>query len=199
MSDNKKLCSYTGCSRPHRARSYCNGHLQMLKRGQPLVPIMERVPSDLGPAQIIDRYAVKKDGCWGWARNLSSEGYAIYSIKREQHYAHRVSYEAHNGPIPDGLFVDHMCHNRSCTNPAHLQLVTNKENHENRPGPQANSTTGVRGVSRIKRSGKYEAYLKHWGKRIRVGNFSTITEAEAAVVAKRNELFTNNLMDRVTS
>jgi len=144
-------------------------------------------------------FAIKRNGCWGWSGTLSSEGYARFSLDNVSYYGHRVSYELHSGPIPAGLFIDHKCHNRGCVNPAHLQTVTNKQNHENRPGPQANNTSGVRGVSRIKESGRYFAYVTHWGVRHGLGNFPTIEDAEAAVIAKRNELYTNNILDRRAS
>jgi hypothetical protein len=144
-------------------------------------------------------YAVEKDGCWGWSGTVSPDGYSHFSYGGQQTYAHRAAYEIHVGPIPEGMLIDHKCHTRSCVNPAHLHPVTNKQNHENRPGPQANSTSGVRGVSWDKRSRRFEGYVKHWGTRYRVGYFDTLEEAEAAVVAKRNELFTNNLLDRAAS
>ncbi len=42
--------------------------------------------------------------------------------------AHRVSYELHKGPIPDGLFIDHICRTRCCVNPNHLRAVTHAQN-----------------------------------------------------------------------
>lgn len=73
--------------------------------------------------------------------------------------------------------------------------MTHKQNTENRAGAPANSTTGVRGVYFISKN-RYEAKVRHNGKRIHVGRFDTLEEAEAAVIAKRNELYTHNDLDR---
>jgi hypothetical protein len=70
---------------------------------------------------------------------------------------------------------------------------------ENRPGPQRNSTTGVRGVHRKKGDSKFVASITHNKRVVSIGRFDTLEEAEAAVIAKRNELFTNNLLDRRTA
>lgn len=78
-------------------------------------------------ADVVSRY-VEVDGCWLWTGSRRG-GYGraklagIGSID-----AHRLSYEHHVGPIPDGLVIDHLCRNRSCINPAHLEPVTTKEN-----------------------------------------------------------------------
>jgi hypothetical protein len=182
------------------SRDLCNAHYQQQRQGKPLKPLQQYISkSDMTAAEVFGMYAIRQEGCWGWAGTTNSAGYSNYSHGGKQAYAHRLSYEIHIGPIPEGKFIDHMCFNRSCVNPAHLQPVTNKQNHENRPGPQANNTSGVRGVSWNKRGGFYEAYVTHWNTRRRVGNFATLEEAEAAVIAKRNELFTNNLLDRAKS
>jgi hypothetical protein len=101
------------------------------------------------------------------------------------------------GPIPEGLYLDHICHNPPCVNPDHLRPVTQKQNMENHSGPQKNNTSsGVRGVTWFKRDKNWKAQIGHHGKNFHIGYYSTIAEAEAAVIAKRLELFTHNDVDR---
>lgn len=68
------------------------------------------------------------NGCWTWQRG-KSHGYGSLRLPGSRHgIAHRLSYEEFIGPIPDGLYLDHLCRNRACINPAHLEPVTNREN-----------------------------------------------------------------------
>ena len=135
----------------------------------------------------------KTDTCWLWTGHVDPQGYGRHNT----FYAHRFSFELHAGePIPQGLQIDHICHRRACVNPAHLRSVTNKENGENRKGPNQNSTSGVRGVTWNKRHQKWCAKFRHNRQYIYVGMYDRLEDAECAIIAKRNKVFTCNSKDR---
>lgn len=67
-------------------------------------------------------------GCWGWTAFRSEKGYGQFRVGVRTVRAHRFAYEAMVGPIPDGLTIDHLCRNRGCQNPDHLEPVTSREN-----------------------------------------------------------------------
>lgn len=68
------------------------------------------------------------NGCWEWAGVIDSGGYGRVSHLNQQIGAHRAVYEMVNGSIPDGLEIDHLCHNPPCVRPDHLEAVTHAEN-----------------------------------------------------------------------
>lgn len=68
------------------------------------------------------------NGCWDWVASLSVKGYGLFKLNGKTVKAHRVSYELFKGEIPKGLQIDHLCRNRKCVNPSHLEAVTARIN-----------------------------------------------------------------------
>ena len=70
----------------------------------------------------------KTDDCWAWRGRINSDGYGRHYLSTGDVAAHRLAYELCVGPIPKGLTIDHLCRNRGCVNPGHMEPVTNREN-----------------------------------------------------------------------
>jgi hypothetical protein len=78
-----------------------------------------------------------EDECWQWLA-ATRRGYGLFGISwrpTRQALAHRFAYEFLVGPIPEGMTLDHLCRNRGCVNPAHLEPVTGRENTLRGNGP----------------------------------------------------------------
>lgn len=126
-------CSIDACERPPRARGMCSRHYAKWYKENPEAP--RRTYSSgprlsIAPLERIKLYAPldAESGCWIWQRSIQANGYARMTVKGERHYVHRLAYELLVGPIPEGLHLDHLCRNRACCNPAHLEPVTCLEN-----------------------------------------------------------------------
>jgi hypothetical protein len=140
----------------------------------------------------------KTDTCWLWTASRMGlrRNYGAFSWNGRTSGAHRFAYLTFVGPIPDGYDIDHTCHVEHCVRPDHLHAVTKQQNQQNRKGATANSTSGVRGVTWLKRDKRWLVQVHVKGKSYYGGRFTDLAAAERAAVALRNRLMTHNLVDR---
>lgn len=78
--------------------------------------------------KLIKEKVNKTASCWIWTGCVASNGYSKLSFESKHTSAHRVFYKWFKGPIEDGLQIDHLCRNKLCVNPDHLEAVTPKVN-----------------------------------------------------------------------
>ena len=79
-------------------------------------------------ARFLDKVIISPDGCWEWMAYRDTCGYGIFRLGDRMYTAHRVAYEHFVGPIPEGKEMDHLCRNRGCASPYHVEPVTHAEN-----------------------------------------------------------------------
>lgn len=80
---------------------------------------------------VIDRFFEKvkiTSHCWIWNASKNEDGYGLFRFNGKVRRAHQFSYKLYKGKLKDGCEIDHICKNRSCVNPYHMEGVTHKEN-----------------------------------------------------------------------
>lgn len=127
-----KNCKADGCARTASVREMCDMHRQRFnKYGSFDLP---------GPVPVIDRLLTrlienKVTGCWEWTGAVGAHGYGVIGLGTRHQgtkLVHRVTYEYFIANIPDGLHIDHLCRNKRCANPWHLDPVTQQVNNRRR-------------------------------------------------------------------
>lgn len=133
---SERICAIEGCTKTSHVRGWCKTHYARWRkygdprysvgrysRGTPFERVMTRVTRMPGPLDT---------ECWVCGYASTAAGYATVHIqegsRNQPHLAHRITYEALRGKIPDGLVIDHLCRNPPCVNPDHLEPVTQREN-----------------------------------------------------------------------
>lgn len=181
-----RRCSINGCGRPYYATGFCKGHYGRSRRGTDMGPPLEVRFRDAESA--FNAFAGTGDGCQVWTGWLSPGGYGKFKTDGKSTFAHRYAWERANGPIPDGMVIDHACRNPPCVNVGHLRLATQTENTRNISGPKSNNKhSGVRNVGKM--NDRWRVRITKDGTVHQLGCYDTIEEASAVAEAGRARLF----------
>lgn len=127
-----RACSFPGCGRPFDSRGLCEAHARQRRKGQSLRPIGSReTASESRPIQYDEAPCPSprlKGPCHVFRGHKSKLGYGQLNVNGRLTGSHRLAWVQKHGPIPEGLYIDHMCRNPSCCNVDHLRLVTPRVN-----------------------------------------------------------------------
>lgn len=126
----RSICEIEGCNEYVVGRGWCRKHyMRWVRHNDPL----QKNVATRNVASPEERFwaKIEKDhstGCWEWTAYISELGYGQFKAFGAMVRAHRFAYELLIGPIPEGLEIDHLCQNRGCVNPDHLEPVSHIEN-----------------------------------------------------------------------
>jgi phage terminase large subunit-like protein len=123
-----RVCSDETCGRDVYAQGLCGKHYQRARSaGLLTLNPMKSLPTN--EARFWAYAQPNRYGCWAWTGSINPLGYgSLRLIEKRNKAAHLFAYELLIGPVPDGLVLDHLCQNRACCNPHHLEPVTRWEN-----------------------------------------------------------------------
>lgn len=124
-SITKLPCSFAGCVNNQLAKKLCGAHWRQQSLGKELTVLSNQIP-------ILDRLyktITKTEYCWEWTGRVSGKnGYPQISLSGRQVMAHRVIFEELIRPLIPGETIDHLCRNRVCVNPEHLEAIPLRDN-----------------------------------------------------------------------
>jgi hypothetical protein len=130
MADPFRPCRH--CGEVFRARRvtsrYCTETCQHASVRQAHANVGERILARLDCNGPVPAHRADLGPCWVWAGSLQKQGYGNIGVEGRTRLVHKTAFELAYGPVPDGLELDHLCRNRPCANPYHLEAVTRRVN-----------------------------------------------------------------------
>lgn len=177
----QELCSVPECGKAMKATGLCAMHYWRVTNNGTLDARKLYFSAE---ESFTARTREVEGGCIEWTAARQNNGYGVMRIKRKAIRVHRYAWERVNGPIPEGMHIDHLCHNRACVNVKHLRVVTQAENNQNFSGARSDSKSGIRGVYEHKQSGRWVARVAG----THIGMYATKDEAATAAENARRAL-----------
>lgn len=183
-------CRVEGCEKEVRCKGLCQSHyMRQWRHGTATGGGSARYATPEASFAARTKAAGDGSGCVNWTGSKASTGHGVFaSGPGRTRLAYRYSWEQVNGPVPEGMILDHACRNPSCVNVEHLRLADKSSNGANRTGAEAGRKYHLpRGV--YPSLNKYQVKIQHRGKQYYLGTFETVEEAESASQQARAEFF----------
>lgn len=183
LNDNAPPCSVEECMELSRKRGWCETHYMRWYRKGTL-----KSRSYFFSTEEAFLHDIKPDGnCMVWTGGKDQDGYGTIRANGRTYRVHRYAWERENGPIPEGMFIDHICHNPSCAKIQHLRLADYRTNGANRSGSVVDSASGRRNVYPSKK--RWQVKVTKHGVAHYFGQYKDIEEAAKVAEQARQELF----------
>ena len=183
------LCTISGCSKEYYFSGVCSAHyVRRMRHGDTYseIPLQRRY---FDPEEAFAANVRKRGECTEWT-GLKVSGYGRIKAGGRSIGSHRYAWERENGPIPNGMEIDHICHNPACVNTDHLRLATHDQNVRNLSGPDSdNKYSKVRNVGKV--GDRWRVRVTKDGTVHYLGVYDTIEEAAKVAEQARKELFGN--------
>lgn len=172
----KRACAVEGCDRTHYGHGLCQTHFRRKERSGEVRPGVPITLNTEDPEESFTERTKWRGECLIWIASTAN-GYGRMSIDGEKNRsAHRYAWERVNGPVPDGMYIDHICWNKACVNVEHLRLASPSQNTSYQQ--EVRNATGVKCVQY--RAGKYYVSVTKDGESHYGGAFETLEEATEA-------------------
>lgn len=185
MVQATRKCSIDGCEKPASKRGWCGQHYYRWKTyGDPHK--FKSIRAKTSEESFALRTEWQGD-CLVWTGHKIPLGYGHIVHNGRAMRVHRYSWIRTYGEIPEGMEIDHICHNRSCVNPKHLRLATRSQNNAYRSFANSNSSSGVRNVYPARN--KWAVIVGKKKKSHHFGTYETIEEARKVAEQARIDLF----------
>ncbi len=130
MTNSTNLCPVENCKNPLFAKGLCSTHYARWKRHGNVNVNLKKLSLGVKFWRHVFIDSSVENSCWVWVGCIC-RGYGHFVTSQQPTVivkAHRFSYESLVGKIPDGLTIDHLCRNKACVNPNHLEPVTMRIN-----------------------------------------------------------------------